>query len=470
MSLKRMSPTASLLRTSRLFSLPPPIPKPVTDFTATANFDSDTATLPYPTQAAIETTESSLRRGDWGLKRPLPRQSTYAQTTTPILRIHNIDSVDHITDFDSAADHALNLRKWQEMNLPVSMPLARTKASRMEPPVSAFESDVDNTERCGQGSGQGRWKYKGPWLAGKTEGDFKEYVEKKVKRRKFEFRQFLRQRLVERMTAARREEVIEIGGDIQPGAVEISDTDLEKFIKELRGDEEKLNVLVEQFLDLPNAAQTSGTAMIYNERGPPITHPSAGLSYLRTNSHIHNHPILGPMEVEPPVQGRVLLPQKKGGRGGRNEALVGVGGVAADDFKIPWWKTMEPPGIAGFDPDIPGGAKLWVHPNGSSIDSQGRIELRWSNRASQDTVAIYEGQTDENPLAGAPAPAPAGSRRMAELSPSPRTSGNVSQRYGLGDMANTDSTGRASPVRISKEEAPAEADILKLLGSLGGKK
>ena len=470
MALKRMSPTAHLLRSSRLFSLPPPLPKPASDFTATANFDSDTATLPYPTQPAIVTTASSLGRGDWGLKRPLPRQSTYEKTTTPILRIHKIDSIDHITDYDSAADHALNLEKWQEMDLPVSMPIFRIRASRTEPPVSTFESNIDNTEGSGQSPSHGRWKYKGPWLAGKTEGDFKVYVEKKVKRRKFEFRDFLRQRLAERMTIERREAAIESGEEVRPGGVEVSERDMETYIKELRADEEKLNVIVEQFLDLPTAASTTGTMTLYNERGPPTTHPSAGLSYLRTKSHIHNHPLLGPMEIEPPVQGRVLLPQKKGGRGARNDALVGVGGVAADDVKVSMWKSVEEPGITNFDPDIPGGAKLWVHPDSSSIDSQGRIELRWKHRANDNTMAVYQGQTSVKLLPAVAAPAPGTARRMAELSPPPRTTANASQGYGLGGMGSADSSRNYDPFLGVNDEAPPPIDVLKMLKGLGANK
>ena len=467
MALKRISPTANLLRTSRLFSLPPPIPKPASEFTATSNFDSDTATLPYPTQAAIETTDSSLQRGDWGLKRPLPRQSTYEKTTTPTLRIHNIDSIDHITDYDSAADHALNLRKWQEMNLPVSMPLARQKATGPEPPVSAFESDIDNTEHTGGGARQRRWKYKGPWLAGKTEGEFQEYVEKKVRRRKFEFRQFIRQRLSERLTAQRREAAIENGEDVQTGVVEILENDVEAYLKDLRGDEEKLNELVEQFLDLPSAAKTSGPMMLYNERGPPSTHPSAGLSYLRTNSHIHNHPVLGPMEVEPPVPGRVLAPQKKGGRGARNQALLGVAGIAANDYKVSsMWKTTEPPGMAGFDPDIPGGAKLWVHPDTSSIDSQGRIELRWQEWASDNTMAIYQGKANDKPVPAPSAPSPGTARRIPELSPSPCSNSNSNHGYGLSDMADTNNNKRASSLLGAKDQTPAPRVILNLLKTM----
>ena len=464
MALKRMSPMASLLRTSRLFSLPPPLPKPASDFTATANFDSDTATSPYPTQIAIETTASSLGRGDWGLKRPLPRQSTYEKTTTPMLRIHNIDSIDHITDFDSAADHGLTLRKWQEMNVPISLEPSRKKVSATEPPVSAFESDVDNIQGGSQDSNTVRWKHKGPWLAGKSEGEFEEFVEKKVKRRKFEFRQFLREQLAMSATRKRREAAIESGEEIQAGLADVSDTDLEKHIKDLRRNEEKLNLLVERFLDLPSSTHTSGLNMVYRDRGPPTTHPSAGLSYLRTKSHIHNHPILGPMEVEPPVQGRVLRPQKKGGRGARNEALVGVAGIAADDNKIPLYQSGDLPGVASFDPDIPGGAKIWVHPDTSSIDSQGRVQLRWTDRASSDTKAIYLGERSVKTPPAAPLPTPRSSRRMPELSSSSSATTNRSIMYGLDDMVPPGGMKGNSGLLGPNSTTPAQGDVLSMLG------
>lgn len=302
MAVKRLSPTASLLKNSRLFSLPPPLPRPSHDFTATSTSESDTATLPYPTHAAIETTQSSLSRGDWGLKRPLPLKST-ANTSTPTIRIDDVDSIDHITDFESAADHTLTLQKWQEIGLPVSMPVKQKGAfvsaenlnTRYTPPTSVFEDTFDNTESTASESNAQRWKFKGPWLAGKTEGEFEQYLEKHVKRRKLEFRCFVRDRLAKERAFDQRRKAQE-SGEIFYGRVEVSEKDIDLYLKQLRrGDEVRLDMLVEEFLDLPIAADTNASegtfaVMMDSDKGPPSTHLSAGLGYLRTGSHMTNHP------------------------------------------------------------------------------------------------------------------------------------------------------------------------------------
>lgn len=120
--------------------LPPPLPRPSSELTATETRDSDTATLPYPTHASIQTTETSLGRGDWGLKRPLPLKSTTG-SSTPIIRIDNIDSIDHITDFNSAADHVLTLRKWQELDMPISLvDKKKTASGNSLKPLRAYSS------------------------------------------------------------------------------------------------------------------------------------------------------------------------------------------------------------------------------------------------------------------------------------------------------------------------------------------
>ena len=123
MSLSRqsLSPTANLLRNSRLFSLPNPLPRPPVSETYGAGISkaSDTATLPYPTHQAIATTKSSLARGDWGLKRPIPSRSHIVQTSDPVLRITQLDTIEHVTDFDSAADHVRTRQKWEEMGMPM---------------------------------------------------------------------------------------------------------------------------------------------------------------------------------------------------------------------------------------------------------------------------------------------------------------------------------------------------------------
>ena len=413
MTANRLSPTASLLRHSRLFSLPPPLPRPSHDSTGGTGHASETATLPYPTHAAIETTQSSLSRGDWGLKRPLPQQST-AETTTPIIRITAIDSIDHITNFDSAADHALTLRKWQEMGVPISMPASAQRASQMNilaPAPSVFEKHLNSTQasKVNLSSNTIRWKYRGPWLAGKTEGEFHDYVEKQIKKRRAEFQHYLRAWLRKRKTAALQRAARDEGEEFQPHAVRISRSELRREIIRMRQESTDLWGVIWEFLDLPGlppqhinqglsppSSESSGTDQ---DLGPPVTHPSAGLSYLRTASHVPNHPVLGPISTQQPVRSRILQSQSFAGGYKQGRVVLGVGGVVAADSSDATFKqlrnTKDPePGWSSFDPDIEGGAKTWIHPEAASIDSQGRIKLN-VDRASKDTVAVWEGQAEK---------------------------------------------------------------------------
>ncbi|MCJ1253726.1 hypothetical protein MMC24_001538 [Lignoscripta atroalba] len=415
MTAQRLSPTAKLLRSSRLFSLPPPLPKPSHDITATSLRTSDTATLPHPSYAAIETTQSSLSRGDWGLKRPLPQRST-AATSTPIIRVSAVDSIDHITNFDSAADHALTLRKWQEMNIPISMPYAPHVASAstsLAPTSSVFEPHLDSTDTNNRSgiTNSSRWKFKGPWLAGKTEGEFQAYVKGEIKRRRPEFRQFLRKCLQNKNAATMRRAAIDRGDDLQSNSIQISDRELEVAIKELRQGDNwvELEGYIRQFLDLPgvNARNTpQGSAIhevttrynsaIQSEQGPPKTHRSAGLSYLRSSSHVPNHPILGPLSAQQPVKGRVLQAATQGMK--QTRVTVGVGGITA--VEVPSYDPLldnKTSGWSSFDPDIEGGAKAWVHPQQASIDSQGRIKLH-IRPANKNTLAVWEGEIEGQPL------------------------------------------------------------------------
>lgn len=144
MTSARLSPAANLLRNSKLFALPPAVPLPPAKPTVDVVFKSDTATTVHPTRAAIYTDSPSLSQGDWGLKRPLPGKA-FHKTSTPVIRLRSdIDTQEHIADFDSAADHVQTLQKWQ--NYPVM--LASDKSVRNisgEPRWSAFDNRIDNT-------------------------------------------------------------------------------------------------------------------------------------------------------------------------------------------------------------------------------------------------------------------------------------------------------------------------------------
>lgn len=460
--MRRLSPTANLLRTSRLFSLPPPLPRPSSDLTASANYESDSATLPHPTHAAIETTNSSLGRGDWGLKRPLPLKST-TRTSTPTIHIDNVDSIDHITDFSSAADHVLTLRKWQELNTPLSMADEKpNRASlRLERyPRSVFESTYDNTFQDQSDPNKQRWKYKGPWLAGKTEGEFKHYVEKNVKSRRLDFKRFLRKRLAEERTISRRREATESGQDSQgPDSVAVSDEDVEVYVRRLRKDEDKLNKIVEEYLDLP---RDRGTAMTsYDRKGPPTTHPSAGLSYLRTGSHTYNHPLLGPQEELAPVQARVIRPQTTASNKHHDRALIGVGGVVAEDDRLTF--TRDSTGLTGYNPDISGGAKIYVRATRASVNPHGRIELstrRPRDRTSENIAkGYYHSEGAEFPQLP-PAAVDAAQNRETPTLTTTKPGRAREAGYGLEDLTAPRSSGRAAPFPGTEDEPPNLNDLL----------
>lgn len=236
MALRRqsLSPTANLLRNSRLFALPNPLPRPNAGeiYGAGVTKSSDTATLPYPTHQAITTTKSSLARGDWGLKRPLPARSRLVQVSDPVMRVTQLDTIEHVTDFDSAADHVRTREKWQEMNVPMmkGMGMMREYDRSAGAPQGAFEIRDDTTsydtdlglDEAGlylkalkEGAKKSqeekqfspftppsmdldahnsrRWKHEGPWLPGMNADDFTAYISKEISKRRDEFNKYLQE-------------------------------------------------------------------------------------------------------------------------------------------------------------------------------------------------------------------------------------------------------------------------------------
>ncbi|MCJ1277229.1 hypothetical protein MMC21_005039 [Puttea exsequens] len=488
MSLRKLSPTANLLRSSRLFALPSQLERPSIDLSATASFDSDTSTTHYPTHAAIQTTESSLARGDWGLKRPLPLKST-TRTSTPTVRIENIDSIDHVTDFASAADHVITLQKWQEMGIPlIAERKQRARAtmtesqyepspreprprepSPTEPERSVFDSQYDNTQiKNGTSSGpltKERWKYRGPWIAGKSEGEFQQYVEKTLRKQKVEFRHFIRQKVMLIKQAEQRRHATEQGEDFEDiEAVSISAKEVNIYIKRLRNDENAMHRLIEEYLDLPrDETQAAGTLESdYDSKGPPTTHPSAGLSYLRTKAVMWNHPEYGPQEHNAPIQGRVIAPQRFKGSY-PTQALFGVGGVVALDKRKPWTTAEGDPSIASYDPDIPGGARVWVHPSTAVINSRGQTELV-VDRANPNEINVATGAfsgsatsklLESPPVVIAPARDHRG-RGFTELRQS-----RSEQNYGLEYLTANKGAGRAQPLLSPGGGAPDMNELLR---------
>jgi Mitochondrial ribosomal protein subunit len=369
MATARISPAASLLRHSRLFSIPPPLTPPPA-------LVSDTASEAYPTRAAIETPTSSWDRGDWGFKRSLPLKST-SKTGTTTIRVQNgIDSIEHITDFESAADHVLTLQKWREINLPVRFVLKSTKDEN----TSVFEAKLDNISPSTSPTHR-RWRYSGPWLAGQPGWEFDALL-KRVRDRKTEFYNYVRARLTAERNLARRQEAIDAGVDVDQAEVEISREEFSEHMRYLRATPSAFGPLIVDFLDLPDGpkpanekaaaeggfsyGRTTAAAQTYSERGPPRTHPSAGLSYYRSGAHVSNHAAFGPQQYNPPVVARVLKPNIR-----KKQGNLGIAGFVACNST-----SSAVMGIskAAWEP-TPGGLKLLVRPRTATVNSDGRLIL-----------------------------------------------------------------------------------------------
>ncbi|KAI9859713.1 MAG: hypothetical protein M1824_003686 [Vezdaea acicularis] len=414
MAAKTMSPTASLLKSSRLFSLPPPLPRPATEQAwQPTPFYSDVATTYYPTHAAITTPQSSRHRGDWGLKRNLPRKTT-TNTNTPFIQVEALDTVDHITEFNSSAYYHLTLRKFQEMKLPLSVheEQSQYQDSTNTPTRSVFESLVDDAAdmidatsiqrhdlrpSIEQNKRRRRWKYKGDaWMVGNSTSEihFQAYVRKQLRKRKAEFQDFLMKTLIKRKERIERQNAMDQG--TTPKNISASDSELEAFIRTLRSDKDKseLRSLVHAFLDLPIAYDRYGQDL---SSAISATHPSVGLSYLRTNARLLNHPVLGPLaEWSPPVEARVLVPSR-GSFNNTSHAKLGVGGIVTNDLIPGAFRSSdkyrsyrqnsdseEVPAVRTFDPDLVGGGKVWVQPRAASVDEKGRIMLKTQRALSRD--------------------------------------------------------------------------------------
>jgi hypothetical protein len=356
-----------------------------------------------------------------------------------------VDTLEHITEYGSAADHSLTLQKWQELNMPLSTPgVKESSLSYLSNKRSAgrgvFEEDLGSSAegRSKSPTEEARWKFGGPWLAGLTVGEFNEYIRTTIRGRKAEFLQFLRENKALEDTKTAQRKAAEAGEDPPPAinSSDITEEQLQLYIRELRQDRGALFRHIRLFLDLPPAPSPRGyleameldimdsmgtdsgskiptlnsedflpkSNSPYADTGPPRTHPSAGLSYLRTNNYIFNHPVYGPQERPPPVQGRVVMPKNSVGA---NQPKLGVAGVVVNAPQGEGFNTSNMPkarygqvrkethpGLINIEPDKVGGSKVWLHPKSASIDPKGRISL---DVVSGDGPArvILEGKVDE---------------------------------------------------------------------------
>lgn len=358
-----------------------------------------------------------------------------------MIRVDAIDTYEQITDYASAADHTLTLRKWEEMDVHLSTPPRKSRSSLGfidaggRGQRSVFDDKIDSTTQShtGEQGQDARWRFDGPWIAGLTDGQFGTYVTKQVRKRKPEFIKILRMACAEAATKENQRTAMEQGEEVgQPvRASEITEEQFSKYMKTLRHDRVELYRHIRKFLDLPPAPNPllpggndwlssvlDGTRESptdikdvqptsdspYADSGPPKTHPSAGLSYGRTSAHTFNHPVYGPQSKKPPVQARVVMP--KGAAPGNFAPLLGVGGFVVDvpsgenSFNLRSSGSRQTgnaiPGLVNIEPDKVGGSKAYVHPKSASVDPKGRVILK-VEQADPEAVAVLEGRVDEIP-------------------------------------------------------------------------
>ena len=439
MTAARLSPAASLLRNSRLFALPTAVSLPAVEPSSEPISYSDSATTPYPTRAAIETSLASLNQGDWGLKRPLPIKTT-KKTGTPLLRFQRgIDTPEHVVDFESAADHVLTLRKYQELNLRVTLPAPRQKSTVQ---TSPFEAELDYTANhppirlhqnasaswLGQSSTERaqhmpkhlkdalskiekerdisgtyptqpqsmtaafvppnepprRWRYSGPYLAGLNGLEFDAFLKSITRERRAAFREVVKNHLIEERVQKQRKQALDQGQIDLPSQdpTEVTPEDIVEHMRNLRNEPGKFGPLIAEFFDLADGPRTtefpdpwsygrdSIAANLYRETGPPRTHPSAGLSYLKTDASTANDPTTGPRLTRGGVAARLLKSVQL-----QHNKIAPFVGVAGFVVPQPDGPTMNSEQNWRWEPEKDG-PRLVVTPLSTSLSQAGRVEIK----------------------------------------------------------------------------------------------
>jgi hypothetical protein len=299
MSTKKFSPAAQLLRNSRLFSMPNAIPPP-----PNPSIMAPPAS-PYPTLQAITTPKASAFRGDWGLKRDLPLA---VSKKTAYMRYGELDTINHMTTFESAHDDVYTLRKWQELDIAIEPSLSGAYDAYDSSSRSFYDKRTvfdDDVKPEGY-----KWRYQGPFVQGMAPKEMREYIKKHIEPRKDEFYAYV----AKRQRADMLKQDSALLGTEKPTEEELQaarDAPEEKVdLLALRANLPYLEKLVTDFLDIP-----------INK--PHRTHPSAGLHYTRSNAYAYNDPERGPQPHRKEVPGRQLNWQIAAG------TVAGVGGVVA---------------------------------------------------------------------------------------------------------------------------------------------
>jgi hypothetical protein len=168
-------------------------------------------------------------------------------------------------------------------------------------------------------------------------------------------------------------------------AWDVNGKEFESYLQYLRKDitlGSQLNGYIREFLDMPpiqrQGSKDRGTAFTVEESAFTLTtHPSAGLSYLRTNNILRNHPILGPQRSDPPVKARVIAPLT-------DKMLYGLAGFVGEGDQGRLEMGFDKTGGTKVDRDI---SKVYVNGEGS-------INIIHRSRRDREAGEIRDGKLE----------------------------------------------------------------------------
>jgi len=393
----------------------------------------------------------------------LPLKATRS-TNNPVVRlVRGIDTPEHIADYESAADHVLTLRKFEELNLSLRHPekAGDTRSNYSARDFNVFRPTHDNTtnhsssspassgplgiwpelksedvynqlpeqikqkqraideqkkaqyvaagiDPANSGAAQlmaatsrhsvrerRRWRYAGPSLFQLSGMEFDDYLNKLGK----EEQDMLTERIKKEITQTRLARARDQGkmGE-QPRENDVTEKEVKNYLRYLRNEPRRFGAILADMLDLPenNLRPQGGRARAdefeygrdtlaaadWQERGPPRTHPSAGLSYVHTVAHAHNDPTHGPQKENTAVLARAV---KTATRSGKTEASFGVAGFIVP---TPQNQSSTRATVDAFTPQ-PGGQKKPVQLGAAYINEEGALIMRTR------TTNEYETRGDE---------------------------------------------------------------------------
>lgn len=265
--------------------MPPPLPPPEPEIlNLYLRAVTPKATQLYPTRQAIITPASSLHRGDWGLKRPLP-DKIQKQSTTPTVRIIAPDTIEQITEYESAGDHTRTLAKLQELNLAfvttrttVTNSAQKSVFDADEAENNARKSGEDDQNRSMEGVARDMKNIvhspvggQEVTLADMTEEEFDRYLLEKIDRERDEFVEFLRREINQKYSIVRKQRAREIGADIaQAGEKTIPEKDFADFLDilhEERGSAVRIFPAILQYFKISPIFHKSDIARVKSASG-----------------------------------------------------------------------------------------------------------------------------------------------------------------------------------------------------------